>query len=125
MREDSLVPMIHEDAGDLLNVTSSLKTVCHDLRDRNKRSPRKVHPGSPASSFGSPDMLTKWQTDDGEQWLTWSRVVQDVEPLSSVRPQLARSGVTSVEQAFQLMKGKPFLVETKFDGNQKCLQMLA
>ena len=42
MRESVVLPMIHEDAPDLLNVTSSLRTVCHELRDRNKRYPRKV-----------------------------------------------------------------------------------
>ncbi|KAK9838672.1 hypothetical protein WJX74_001090 [Apatococcus lobatus] len=83
MRESVVLPMIHEDAPDLLNVTSSLRTVCHELRDRSKRYPRK-----------------------------------DVEPLKNVRPQLAKSGVASVEQAFQLMRGKPFLVETKFDGER-------
>ena len=48
-------------------------------------------------------------------------LVQDVEPLKHVRPQLAKSGVASVEQAFSLMRGKPFLVETKFDGGSHLL----
>lgn len=43
-------------------------------------------------------------------------MLQDVEPLKNVRPQLARPASGGVEGAFQLMKGKPFLVETKFDG---------
>lgn len=41
--------------------------------------------------------------------------VQDIEPGRPVRPQLAGS-VYSAKEAFARMKGRPFVIDTKFDG---------
>ena len=48
--------------------------------------------------------------------------VQDVEPGLPVRSQLAAPAF-SVKQAFDKMKGAPFIVETKFDG-KPCISSL-
>lgn len=58
MKETMVLPVLHEDAPDLLNVTSSLRTVCQELRDRKKRYPRKVGYPIPARLTASqPDQI--------------------------------------------------------------------
>ena len=42
LSEHSVLADFHPDAEEYFNVTMSLKTVVSDLRDRNKRLPRKV-----------------------------------------------------------------------------------
>lgn len=40
--DKSILRDFHPDAEDLYNVTMDLTTVCTDLKDRNKRMPRRV-----------------------------------------------------------------------------------
>lgn len=42
MSEKSVLRDFHPDAEDLYNVTMDLSTVCRELKDRNKRMPRRV-----------------------------------------------------------------------------------
>ena len=42
MSDKSILRDFHPDAEDLYNVTMDLATVCNDLRDRNRRMPRRV-----------------------------------------------------------------------------------
>ncbi|DBA75732.1 TPA: hypothetical protein ACH3X1_010149 [Trebouxia sp. C0004] len=51
MSDKSVLRDFHPDAEDLYNVTMDLSTVCKELRDRNKRMPRRdVEPGRPVRS---------------------------------------------------------------------------
>lgn len=80
--ETRILRDFHGDAEHLYNLTMDLGRVCRELRDPNKRYPRK-----------------------------------DVEPGSSIRPQLA-SRASSPEEAFHKIRSRPFLVEVKFDGER-------
>lgn len=51
--------------------------------------------------------------------LTW----QDIKVGKPAKPQLARA-VKGPEEAYNIMKGRPFVVETKFDG-RLCLPSFA
>jgi hypothetical protein len=42
MSDKSILRDFHPDAEDLYNVTMDLSTVCKELKDRNKRMPRRV-----------------------------------------------------------------------------------
>jgi len=42
MSDKSVLRDFHPDAEDLYNVTMDLSTVCKELKDRNKRMPRRV-----------------------------------------------------------------------------------
>lgn len=42
MSDKTILKDFHPDAEDLYNVTMDLSTVCMELRDRNKRMPRRV-----------------------------------------------------------------------------------
>lgn len=42
MSDKSMLRDFHPDAEDLYNVTMDLSTVCKELKDRNKRMPRRV-----------------------------------------------------------------------------------
>lgn len=42
MSDKSVLRDFHPDAEDLYNVTMDLSTVCNELKDRNKRMPRRV-----------------------------------------------------------------------------------
>ena len=42
MSDKSVLKDFHPDAEDLYNVTMDLSTVCKELKDRNKRMPRRV-----------------------------------------------------------------------------------
>ena len=42
MSEKSVLRDFHPDAEDLYNVTMDLSNVCRELKDRNKRMPRRV-----------------------------------------------------------------------------------
>ena len=42
MSDKSILKDFHPDAEDLYNVTMDLSTVCKELKDRNKRMPRRV-----------------------------------------------------------------------------------
>lgn len=42
MSDKSVLKDFHPDAEDLYNVTMDLATVCKELKDRNKRMPRRV-----------------------------------------------------------------------------------
>ena len=44
MSDKSVLRDFHPDAEDLYNVTMDLSTVCKELKDCNKRMPRRVHP---------------------------------------------------------------------------------
>ncbi|DBA86388.1 TPA: hypothetical protein ACH3X2_005613 [Trebouxia sp. C0005] len=51
MSDKSVLRDFHPDAEDLYNVTMDLSTVCNELKDRNKRMPRRdVEPGRPVRS---------------------------------------------------------------------------
>lgn len=45
--DKSILRDFHPDAEDLYNVTMDLSTVCKDLKDRDKRMPRRVMPPQP------------------------------------------------------------------------------
>lgn len=47
--DKSILRDFHPDAEDLYNVTMDLSTVCKDLRNRDKRMPRRVMPALPTS----------------------------------------------------------------------------
>jgi hypothetical protein len=53
MSDKSVLRDFHPDAEDLYNVTMDLSTVCKELKDRNKRMPRRVCTLSLHASFNS------------------------------------------------------------------------
>lgn len=48
-------------------------------------------------------------------------LLQDIKVGKPAKPQLARA-VKGPEEAYNIMKGRPFVVETKFDGEPSCTE---
>lgn len=101
----------HVDAVERYNVTCDFPAVIRELKDPHKRFPFQVQYRLSVSYKA----LLAGCIKLAKEVLLFLVLMQDITVGKPAKTQLARA-VRGPEEAYNIMKGRPFVVETKFDG---------